>query len=165
MLIVDKQEIHDNLKKALDAYLGNRPDAYRWLFRFRDMCHALDDIIDIPERRADNQFIGRVSNLYVEVLSDDFYSNRRPHLYPVVKQCHHFYFNSVAWEHSDVSWKANYADVIRCCTNNMVVAVVELVVLEETGNLDVAYEAARDIALLSATKSWCDHHSEDGTPI
>ena len=47
----------------------------------------------------------------------------------------------------------------------MVVAVVELVVLEETGNLDVAYEAARDIALLSATKSWWDHHSEDGTPI
>jgi len=114
---------------------------------------------------ADNQFIGRVTSLYVEVLSDDFYALRRPQLYPVVKQCHHFYFNSVAWEHSDVAWKATYADVIRCCTNNMVVAVVELVVLEETGNLDVAYEAARDIALLSATKSWSDHHQEDGTPI
>ena len=55
------------LKIILDKYLHDRPDAFRWLMDFWQMCHMCDDVIDIPERRADNQFLGEVFNKYVDV--------------------------------------------------------------------------------------------------
>ncbi len=163
----NKQEAHDKLKDALYTYLEGREDAFKWLMDFRQMCHALDDIIDIPERRADNQFIGLVVNQYVEVFSADFYSARRHKLYAIAKSCHHFYFTSVKWENNSQveEWKRTYADVIRCCTNHMVVAVVECIVLERTGSIKAAYEAGNAIAELSAIKSWGDHHDQHGNPI
>ena len=153
------------LTAALNKYLSPRPDAYAWLMSFRTLCHAIDDVIDLPDRRADNEFIGYVTNLYVDILSADFYSSRRHLFYAIVKSCHHFYFNSVKWEKSEVEWQRTYADVIRCCTNNMVVAVVECVVREESNSYEAGYEAAREIGLLVAEKSWFDHHTKEGLPI
>lgn len=161
----EQTTIDEKLKAAFDKYLSKRPDAAQWLWNFRHLSHALDDIIDIPERRASNEFIGLVFNKYLELLSSDFYVVRRHKLYSVVKSCHHFYFDSLAWEHSEIEWKAKYADVIRCATNQMVVAVIEIVVTEETGSSDLGYEAAREVGLLVREKSWMDHHTADGKPI
>jgi len=157
----------DQLKVLLDKHLANRPDAFKWLMDFWNMAHALDDIIDIPERRADNQFIGSVMNRYIDVFSADFYVNRRHLLYATTKFIHHNYFDSLEWELKDVdvAWKKTYADVLRCGANQILVIVVETVVKEETGDSQVAYEAAREVGLVARVAAWLDHHDEKGLPI
>ncbi len=157
--------VSDKLKSALDKYLGNNLSAYQWLFLYRHYCHAIDDIIDIPERRSDNEYILLVFNKALDVLSHPFYLAHVNRLYSVIKVIHNTYCDSVQWEASNETWKKLYADVIRCATNEMLTTVVSIVVTEETQSFDLGYEAAREVSLLAREKSWNDHHKDDGTPI
>lgn len=164
---MDKAEptVSEQLKAALDKYLGERQDAYQWLFLYRHFCHALDDVIDIPERRADNEFILMTFNKALDLYSHPFYQSHVGRLYSVVKIIHNTYADSVIWEQSKIEWQKTYADVIRCCMNYMLVTVVSIAVTEQTGSYDLGYEAGREVSLLAREKSWNDHHSSNGTPI
>lgn len=152
-------------KALLDRYLGRAPVAYKWVINFWQLGHDWDDIIDIPERRADNKFIGQVLNKYIEVLSHPFYHRYLDQLYPVVKVVHHIFLDSQMWENSEESWKSAYSDVMRCCGSALICAVVEIVVREETGSIDLAYEAVREVSELAKTCAWMSHHKDDGTKI
>jgi len=157
--------VSDKLKALLDKYLGQRLDAYQWLYLYRHYCHAIDDLIDVPERRADNEYILLVFNKALDIFSHPFYVNHVGRLYSVVKGIHNTYADSLKWEGSKEEWRATYADVIRCVTNDMMVAVVSIAVFEQTGSYDLGYEAGREVSILAREKSWFDHHKEDGTPI
>lgn len=160
-----KKDIDEKLKIAFEKYLSKYPEAANWAWNFRHLSHALDDLVDVPERRADNEFIGLLTNKYIELLSADFYSKNRHKLYSAIKLCHHVYFDSVAWEKSTIEWKRNYADIIRCATNHAIVMVVEIAVTEQLGSADLGYEAAREVSLLVREKSYYDHHDSEGKPI
>lgn len=150
--------------ELLQKLLINRLDAFVWINSFRSLCHAIDDIIDIPERRADNEYIGSVFNKMVDLLSSDFYSRYRARLYPIIKHIHNTYYDSVKWENSLIEWQRVYSDVQRCCTNVMLETVVEMIVSEEAG-LEAGYIAKREISLLAKEESWYNHHDETGKPI
>lgn len=152
-------------KSLLRKYFTNRPDAFNWLVAFWNLGHQIDDVIDIPERRADNAYLGLVWNKYIDVLSDPFYQRYVTKLHPIVKVVHHTYFDSLAWEKSETSWKATFADVLRCNGSALIIAVVEIVVYEETGSYDLAYEAAREVSMIAKQCAWEDHHAPDGKPI
>lgn len=160
-----KEQLDQKFKETLDKYLARRPDAFQWIVAFWQLGHQWDDLIDIPERRSDNTFIGQVLSKYIDVLSAPFYHQYLHRLYPVVKVVHHVFQDSLEWEKSDVAWKATYADVFRCSGSHLIMAVVELVVLEETGSYDLAYEAVREISMLAKECAWMTHHNERGEKI
>lgn len=151
-------------KELLDIFFAKRPDAYSSIGNFRSLCHLIDDLIDIPERRADNEYIGMVFNKYLDFLSSDFYALYRIRLYPIIKHVHHTFFDSVKWEKNEEVWKQHYADVIRCCLNEYMLNVVEIVVSEELGT-DAGYMARRKISTIAKEESWYNHHDETGKAI
>jgi len=159
------EDTESKLKEAFLKYYSKNTGAYLWLQDFRGLCHGIDDLVDIPERRNDAAFFGGVCNQFVEVLSSDFYVTNRAKLYSMVKSCLHQFFLSVKWENSDLEWQQTYADIVRCCYNNVIAAVTEIVVLEETGSIKSAYEAAQEIYALAVCKSYQTHHTVDGKPI
>ena len=158
-------QLQEDFKVLLDKYLNDRPDAYNWVVAFWNLGHQIDDVIDIPERRADNSYLGLVWAKYLNVLSDPFYHRYIVPLRPVVMMMHHVYMDSIAWEHSDVSWKATFADVLRCSGSALIIAVVEIVVYEKTGSYDAAYEAAREISLAAKECAWNMHHTDKGEKV
>ena len=158
-------ELQQQFKVLLDKYLGNRPDAFQWVMSFWRLGHTIDDIIDIPERRADNTFLLATFNAYIDVLSSPFYHRYLARLYPIVKEVHHIYCDSVAWENSDVAWKASFADTYRCSGSALIVAIVEVIVSEETGSYELAFEAGREVSLLAKEAAYHAHHTESGEKV
>lgn len=156
--------MEERAQKLLETALAGRPDALASVCDFRSLCHFVDDLIDIPERRVDNAFIGLVLNKYVEFFSSDFYVQYRLRLYPIVKLIHHTYFTSLAWETATEKWKKDYSDVIRCCLNEYTFTVVELIVSEKAGT-DAGYKFRREFELIAREESWFHHHNDKGEPI
>jgi hypothetical protein len=156
---------NNEFKALLDKYLGRRPEAYRWTIALWQLGHDIDDVVDIPERRASNAFLGAVWSKYIDILSAEFYHRYLERLYPVVKICHHTYLDSLEWENSDVPWKATYADVFRCSGSHLIIAVIEIVVYEETGSYDLAHEAAREVSMLAKECAWYSHHKDNGEKV
>lgn len=153
------------LLERLNHYLKGRVDAQTFLLRYRDYNHEIDDLIDIPERRSDNEFILRVLNTALDVLSHPFYTNHVAELYSVIKIIHNTYADSVKWEKSSEAWQKTIADVVRNAGNEMVIQVVRIVVREETGSENLAYEAMRDISWRAKAQSYFDHHDDKGNPV
>ena len=158
-------EVSKELLARVHKHLANRPDALWFLRTYSDYCHAIDDIVDVPERRADNEFFGRVLDMALELFSSDFYALRRAKLYSLVKNVQNTYMDSVLWEKSAEDWQLKVSDVLRCCAHDMTVAVVELVVTEETGDFQAGYAAKREISLLCRANSWTQHHDAQGNAI
>lgn len=159
-------EVDKRLFEALQLYFKSNRGAYEWVIGFKDLCHSIDDLVDIPERHGDTAYFGLVCNQFVEILSADFYTIHKTKLYAIVKTCLHQFFHSAEWERSDAhEWHKKWADVVRCCYNQMVVAVTEIVVLEESGSIKGAYEAAQEVSRLIVMKSYYHHHLENGKPI
>lgn len=160
-----REEKEKEFKVLLQKHLGKRLDALNWLLSFWHLGHQWDDLIDITERRADNHYIAALLNKYIDVLSAPFYHRYLERLYPIIKVVHHVYHDSIAWEHSDVEWKATFADVFRCSGSHLIIAVIEIVVYEETGSYDLAYESAREVSLLAKETAWLTHHDDKGEKI
>lgn len=160
-----KEETLELLRITLEKYFKNRMDAWNWLMLCRHYTHSIDDVHDIPERRADDEYIGLVFNKALDLYSHDFYVTHRHKLYSIFKLAHNTYYDSLKWEKSTIEWQRTFADVIRNCANEFVLTVLEIVVLEETQSYDLAYAAKREVSLLLREKSWLDHHDADGKPI
>ena len=158
-------EVSEQLLALVHKHLANRPDALWFLRTYSDYCHAIDDIIDVPALRADNEFIGRVLDMALELFSSDFYAARRAKLYAIVKNVQNTYMDSVRWESSDENWQRTVSDVLRCCAHDMTATVVELVVTEQTGDFQAGYNAKREVSLLCRMNSWTQHHDDEGKAI
>ena len=158
-------EVSVQLMTLVQRHLANRPDALQFLKDYCVFCHAIDDIIDIPERRADNEFFGRVLHMALNIFSCDFYANRRQQLRAIVSNIHNAYFDSVIMERSNLLWMKTTGDVLRCSAHDMTAAVVEIVVAEETGSLEAGYDAKREVSMLCRENSWACHHDEKGNPV
>lgn len=162
-----KQKDSFGLLECLNVYLKDRPDAIAFLQAYRDYCHSIDDIIDIPERRNDNEFILSVFNKAHDLYSSQFYREHWTELYSVVKIIHNTYADSVKIEFAEKAedWQKNLSDVIRNTANEMIHTVVRIVVGETTGNIESAYNAMRNVSLRAKYQSWQDHHNEKGEPL
>lgn len=158
-------QLQAQFKVLLEKYLKNRPDAFRWVLDFWTLGHQIDDVIDIPERRADNAFLGLVWNKYIDVLSASFYRQYADRLYPIVKAVHHIYFDSLEWEKDETEWKATFADVYRCSGSALIIAVIEIIVYEETGSYDASYEAAREVSIAAKECAYAAHHTDKGEKV
>lgn len=152
--------MNDDLRKQLDGHLAKFPDAGQFLLGFGFLCHAIDDLIDRDNARIENypMLVLDCYNLALDVYSSRFYHDNHAWLYPVAKNIHRVYSASIAWEKHSEEWKARYADVLRCCGNEMIVAV-----LEHTCHLP--YCELRKIDAALREDSWHIHHDNTGKPI
>lgn len=154
------------LLTALNTHLKNRPDAIEFITAFKAYSHAIDDIIDIPERRADDEFILETFTKAQDVYSSRFYVEHVTELYSVVKVIHALYVNSVKYEKEGAEeWQKKVWEVTRNCANIMLSQVIRIVVRENTGSAVNGDRAMVDICDRATAQSWKDHHSEKGEPI
>ena len=96
--------------------------ARQWLAAWHFYCHAIDDLVDgdvVLNTESMLDLLIQANSLY----SMPFYTEHGIRLAPMVAQVTSTYADSVAWEKSDIEWKARIADVIRCCGNDMVLQV------------------------------------------
>lgn len=152
--------LSEPLKTELEMLLAPHKEAAAFLNAYGLLCHAIDDLID-----RDNKQIADYShhalycyNLALDVYSCPFYHVNLHWLYPLAKNIHRVYSDSVAWEKSDVVWKAEYADKLRCCGNEMILAILDHV-------CRLPFADIRRISLLIREDSWHRHHTIEGKPI
>lgn len=146
-------------------YLQGREDALVFIKLFFEVCHELDDIIDVPERREDPEFIIEFTSKLQDCFSCAFYVNHVRELYPLVKVALNAYADSVKWERSEDKACFTIGDVLRCNGVEVEAQVVRIVVSEQTGNLEAGYIAMRDVSHRLRQQAWHNHHDEKGNPI
>ena len=131
-------------------------DAHEWLTNFELYCNKIDDIIDEPKCRADNEFILRTFFFSCELFSSDFYVTHRKFLFPTMLLITNAYADSVKFEQSTEQWKKTIADVTRCALSMMIVQVVYLF---------VSYDKMREISPRLCACGWDAHHDKLGQSI
>jgi len=131
-------------------------EVFNFLLKVGDYCHLLDDIIDENEFKTPEQLF-KLQSLFLDILSSDIYSNKlRFFLYPVFQQMLNTYADSVKWEHSDIEWKKQHADILRCCGNEVTFVLVKLF---------AGYETMREISSLIREEAYNRQHNEKGECI
>ena len=152
--------VNNTLYLEVGKHLEKYPDAAMFLMRYGDLCHAVDDLIDWdnPTFKDRRVLVLDCFNLELDVFSCPFYHTNVFWLYPIAKNIHRVYSASVVWEKSDVEWKRQYADVIRCFGNEMIMAMLEHI-------CHLSYEELRRIDTLMREDSWERHHTPEGKPI
>jgi hypothetical protein len=148
------------IAKEVKEHLSKHEGAVEFIAGYGMLVHAVDDLIDRdnPEIKDYKIHVLDCYNLSMDVFSSAFYQRNWMWLYPIVKNIHRVYSDSVTWEHSDVNWKRQYADSIRCCGHEVLMAV-----LEHLCRLD--YAELRRISLALREWSWHQHHDAEGKPI
>lgn len=142
------------LLEKLQIYLGNCPDAIRFVKAFQDYCHNIDDIID--EKITDPEKILKVFLQAASIYSSNFYIKYSTQLYPLILVITNTYADSVKMERSGVAWKKKVSDVLRSTGNDILIFVVGIV---------AGWESMRDVSELIREYSYAEHHNELGEPI
>ena len=148
------------LQKEIDKHLEKHPGAKEFIVTFADLCHAVDDLIDRdnPEVKDYKLHVLDCFGLASDVYSCWFYHQNHLWLYPIVKNTHRVYSDSIVWEHSEVQWKREYADKLRCCGNELLLAVLE----------HLCHVPAADIRRISIgirEHAWERGHDAEGRPV
>jgi hypothetical protein len=147
------------LKTELQAHLKQIPGALEFVGGYGTLVHAVDDLID-----RDNPTVKNYKLLILDCfgLAADVYSNPFYHqnlwLYPIVKNIHRVYSDSVLWEHSEIPFQATVADTLRSSGHEIVMAILEHL-------CRLPFEDLRRISLALREDSWFKHHDKDGRPI
>ena len=144
------------LKAEIAKHLAPFPDAANFLVAYGILCHSVDDLVDLDNPRFPDRklLILDCYNLACDVYSSRFYHDNLAWIYPLVKAVHRIYSASVVWENSEVKWKAEYANTIRCFGAEMIVAV-----LEHIAHLPYAELRRLDAALRE--DSWVRQNKEE----
>lgn len=142
------------LLEKLQVYLGNCPDAIRFVKAFQDYCHNIDDIID--EKITDPEKILKVFLQACSIYSSAFYQRYAIQLHSVIMVITNSYADSVKMDHSGIAWKKKVSDVLRTAGNDMLILVVGIV---------AGWESMRDVSELIREYSYAEHHNELGEPI
>lgn len=130
-------------------------DAFLFLTLFHEYCHEIDDLIDGKTPITPESLLTVLSHANL-VYSCAFYRQHCDKLMMVVQLVTNTYADSVAWEKSDVDWKAKWGDVLRFAGLEMVYAVAAI-----TGG----YEHMRKLSQVLKENAWKTHHNPDGAPV
>ena len=132
-------------------------EAFDWLMKYQKYCNAIDDIIDEPKFRNDNEFIIGTFLLSAELFSDDFYQKYKLYLFPTNLLITNCYADSVKFEQKNSQeWQKKISDVIRCSYSMMVIQVLYIF---------VGYAKVRELSPKLQECGWDHHHTLDGKPI
>lgn len=145
------------LRKQIAKHLEQHPGATEFICAFGNLCHAVDDLIDQdnPAIKDHRMLVMDCFGLSLEVYSCWFYQKHIAWLFPIAKNTHRLYSDSISWEKSPVEWQRQYADVIRCCGNEMVVAILDHLCHVPPAEL-------RKISLAMREDSWEQNHTAEG---
>jgi hypothetical protein len=127
--------------------------AHEFLVLWNLYCHAIDDLIDAPERPDPDQVLAGFMQAAV-LYSHPFFRTHATSLLPVVANVTNTYADSVRMERME-GWPAQAADVLRFCGNDMVTAVAFI-----TGG----YGHMRDLSGKLRFVSQQEHHDDGGQP-
>lgn len=148
------------VQKQIEKHLSKHPGAVEFIAAFGALCHAVDDLVDRdnPAVKDYKMHVMDCFGLATDVYSCHFYQQHHLWLYPIAKNTHRLYSDSILWEKSPVEWQKQYADVLRCCGNEMVCAVLEHL-------CHVPPSELRLISLAMREDSWEQNHTADGGQI
>ena len=144
----------DHSQSALNRATCGIFEAQEFLLLWRAYVHEIDDIIDgdRPQPEAILATFASAAMLY----SHPFYLKHLQALRQVVLNCTNAYADSVAWEHSDVDWRAQFADHYRHFGAEMVLAVA---------GICGGYSHMRAISLELRAVCYNEHHDHDGKAV
>jgi hypothetical protein len=141
----------EKLKQDMSAQYS---DALTFLILYRTYSHEIDDIID--EGWTPEDLLGAFITA-AQLFSCKFYQQNLMYLYPLVLHVTNMYADTVKWEQENKgTWKQQFADVNRCCANDMLLVVI---------GLTLGYDKMREYSELVRITSWNHHHDKDGNPI
>ena len=125
LLIVnmEKKQLFE-LREHIRDILRNYPDALNFLFAYIDYIHAIDDIIDEPDKRNDDAFILRTFAMSAQIFAFPFYRQFGDKLALIDNIINNEFADTLIWGQSSEEWKRRHADVMRHCGYNMFYAVV-----------------------------------------
>ena len=147
-----------DLSQELWKHLENYPDAVAFMKSYETLCHMVDDLID---RDGGHDFMLLTLDSFsqaMDVYSSRFYQQNWYWLYPLCKNLHRVWQRSVIWEKSDLEWKRQVADALRCSGGEMTVAILEHV-------CHLPQEELRRMDSLIRETAWAIHHDANGEPI
>lgn len=149
-------EFQSEIERLLKPY----PGAAHFIHTYEMLGHAVDDLIDRdnPSISDYSVFTLDVFNLALDLYSSKFYHDNMMWLYPIMKVKHRVYSASIVWEHDPEKWKADYADVLRCCGGGTLL----LAVLEHVCHL--SYQELRRIDAKIREDAWANQHDKEGKP-
>lgn len=153
--MLDEKAIAD-----LKERFAKHPGAWEFISNYAILCHGFDDLIDRdnPEIGDYKEFALDLFGHVIDVYSCKFYRDNVLWLYPLIKNIHRAFADSVLWEKSAVDWQRTVADVLRCGGNGLVAAM-----LEHLCRLQPA--EVRNLSLIIREDSWMRHHDKDGKPV
>jgi hypothetical protein len=147
-------------QKEIAKHVAAHPGAAEFITAYGHLCHAVDDLIDRdnPSIKDYKLLMLDAYALAADVYSCWFYHQNLQWLYPVIKNIHRVYSDSILWEKSDVPWKREYADKLRCCGNEVIMAILEHL-------CHVPYPELRKISIAMRENAWLQHHDVDGRMV
>lgn len=134
-----------------EVTLGNS-DALRFLFHWNLFCHAIDDLIDGPDRAEPEDVVSAFAEANV-LYTLPFYQANCIKLQTTVMLITNSYADSIGWEKSEKDGHRKMADVLRFAGNEMVFAVALIC---------GGYQHMRRVSAGIRERSWMDHHKETG---
>lgn len=116
------------LLDELNQMLSVEPSAIKFIQAYSNYCHLVDDIVD--EKFCSSEFVTSVTQAASDVFNSNFwlkYNNGNYNLYIIDALINNDYADSNLWLNSDLKWKHDYANLLRCSMNNMLFAVIFIV--------------------------------------
>ena len=142
------------LQKRIEEILAPHPEAMEFVLRYWQYCHAVDDIIDDPECRQNNEKILASYQLAADVFSCPFYRENVATLRPVEFMVNNTYADSVIWENpNNERWKQRDSQALRHVGIDMFLITVSICCDRET---------MRKISSEMRTYSHLKHMKEEG---
>ena len=141
--------------KELATKVANGNDeALVFLGLWANYAHGIDDIVDEDIKGA--EAIMHVFMLGHLVYNCPFFVRNRACLDAVMVHTYGLYTDSERLKKEGKTWATAYADIIRCCGNDVVRAVAYIV---------GGFEHMQAISLCLAEESYKEHHNEKNEPI
>lgn len=116
-----------NLAEELSKLFLDSPEgeAAQWFMtNYGLYAHMVDDMIDNKE--TDHKKILPSYMIHLNLLSSDFYRKHQAELYPVMRQVHHTWSDSIEMEKSDEEWQKKQAETLKGAGIEMTLAIVEI---------------------------------------
>lgn len=116
------------IHEQLEEVFNNHPDgveAKAFLANAGIYFHMIDDLVDkdlsnIPENFA------TLLILSLNIYSCNFYNKYQHILYPVIRNIHHTFFDTVQMERSPIMWHKEHAEILKSVGQDLTLTIVEI---------------------------------------
>ena len=119
----EESKINHKLMAELQVALTPFPEALSFAIGYKKYIHALDDLIDSPNRPTSEEILA-VAALASAVFSLPFWIENHAELLLVEQLINNTYADSVLWESSEIAYKKTSADTLRHAGLDMFFAVI-----------------------------------------